>query len=296
MMTRPAVRKTDTLFRPATRKSGGKLIKYAGGKNYLARWIISRFPVNYRDMTYLEPFFGSGAVFFNKEPSDIETINDLSDDIVNLFKQVRDNHKELLRQIRYSPWSREEYNLSIQEADNDMERARRFLFRMWMTIGACTHRQNGMRTLIKRGSAGDLKNFQANIKEAVEQARDRLIPLSGIVQIENRDALVLVKKYNKPNVLMYLDPPYIKSARPHHPKIYKHEMTDEDHERLLEEITTSRAKVIISGYESELYNKYLSGWRTDKKYIQNDGHIARVEYLWMNYDPPGEYLFDIDAV
>jgi DNA adenine methylase len=288
-----ALKKLGTLSKPSARKHGGKLIKYAGGKNYLAQWIIAHFPVNYRDMTYLEPFFGSGAVFFNKAPSDVETINDLSSDVVNLFRRVRDNHDELLRQIRYSPWSREEYNLSIQEADNDMERARRFLFRMWSTIGACTHRQNGMRMLIKRGSAGDLKNFQRNIVNVIEQARDRLIPESGVVQIENQDALVLVKKYNKPNVLMYLDPPYVKSKRPHHQKIYKHEMTDEDHERLLEEITTSRAKIIISGYENELYNKYLSGWRIDKKYIQNDGHIARVDCLWMNYDPPGEYLFDL---
>ena len=112
-----------------------KVIKYTGCKNYLASWIIEHFPESCRDMTYLEPFFGSGAVFFNKAPSAIETVNDLSGDIVNLFKQIRDNHKELLRMIRNTPWSREEYELSVKEAENDTERARRFLIRMWMTVG-----------------------------------------------------------------------------------------------------------------------------------------------------------------
>ena len=55
-----------------------KVIKYTGCKNYLASWIIEHFPESCRDMTYLEPFFGSGAVFFNKAPSAIETVNDLN--------------------------------------------------------------------------------------------------------------------------------------------------------------------------------------------------------------------------
>jgi DNA adenine methylase len=290
-----ALRAIERKAVPAARKAGGgKVIKYAGGKNYLAEWLISHFPEDYREMTYLEPFFGSGAVFFNKEPSVIETVNDVSGDIVNLFRQIRDNHDELLRLIRNTPWARGEYELSVEEAERDAERARRFLARMWMTIGANTYRKNGMRMLIKNGGAGDIKDFQTNVKEAIERARDRLIPLSGVVQIENRDALVLIKKYNRGNVLMYLDPPYVKSARPHHQKIYRHEMTDEDHIKLLEIITESKAKIIISGYESELYGRYLSGWKTDRKRVPDESGIGRTECLWLNYDPPAKYLFDFD--
>jgi len=53
------------------------VIKYPGSKKSIANWIISHFPAGYEDMTYLEPFFGSGCVFFSKKPSQIETINDI---------------------------------------------------------------------------------------------------------------------------------------------------------------------------------------------------------------------------
>ena len=87
-------------------------------------------------MTYLEPFFGSGAVFFNKKRSLIETINDLDGNVVNLFKQIRDNPEALARAIEYTPWSREEYSLSYRKTGDDSEDARRFLVRMWQAIGA----------------------------------------------------------------------------------------------------------------------------------------------------------------
>ena len=58
------------------------VLKYPGSKWNLASWIINYFPEHH---SYLEPFFGSGAVLFNKRRSDIETINDLDGDVVNLF-------------------------------------------------------------------------------------------------------------------------------------------------------------------------------------------------------------------
>jgi site-specific DNA-adenine methylase len=71
------------------------VLKYPGSKWSTAQWIISNFPPGYEKMTYLEPFFGSGAIFFNKKRSVIETINDLDGNVVNLFKVIRDNPGEL---------------------------------------------------------------------------------------------------------------------------------------------------------------------------------------------------------
>ena len=61
------------------------VLKYPGAKNRIAGTIIGLFPDGYRNMTYVEPFFGSGAVFFRKAPSAVETVNDLSGDVYNLF-------------------------------------------------------------------------------------------------------------------------------------------------------------------------------------------------------------------
>lgn len=72
----------------------------------MAEWIISLMPPH---KSYLEPFFGSGAVFFKKEPSRIETINDMDGEIVNLFRCIREEPEELMRCVTMTPYSRAEY-------------------------------------------------------------------------------------------------------------------------------------------------------------------------------------------
>ena len=74
-------------------------MKYPGSKWGSADWIISHFPEHH---SYLEPFFGSGGVFFNKPRSDIETINDLDGEVVNLFRQIRNDPERLAREIIFT--------------------------------------------------------------------------------------------------------------------------------------------------------------------------------------------------
>lgn len=78
----------------------------------IAKWIVEHFPEGYQQMLYLEPFFGSGAVFFTKERSKIETINDLDENVTNLFRCARDHPEELARVVTLTPWSRTEYTES----------------------------------------------------------------------------------------------------------------------------------------------------------------------------------------
>ena len=70
------------------------VLKYPGSKWRIADWIIALMPPH---KSYLEPFFGSGAVFFRKDPSRIETINDLDGEIVNLFRVIRERHGDTIR-------------------------------------------------------------------------------------------------------------------------------------------------------------------------------------------------------
>lgn len=83
-----------------------QVLKYPGAKNRLADWICSYIPEH---NVYLEPFFGSGAVFFNKQPCRVETVNDINDDVYNYFKVLRDCPDELIRLIELTAYGRAEY-------------------------------------------------------------------------------------------------------------------------------------------------------------------------------------------
>lgn len=89
------------------------VVKYPGAKWSLADRIISRFPPHH---SYLEPFFGSGAVLFNKPRSHIETVNDLDGAVVNLFRCIREDPERLAREVYFTPYSREVHIESYQEA------------------------------------------------------------------------------------------------------------------------------------------------------------------------------------
>ena len=87
-------------------------------------------------MVYIEPFAGSGAVFFNKNPGAVETINDLDGDVVNLFWVLREQPDELKRALKLTPYSRDEYDRSFEACDDPLERARRYMVRTTQAIGA----------------------------------------------------------------------------------------------------------------------------------------------------------------
>lgn len=89
----------------------GPLLKWPGAKWIRAEWIISHFPPHF---TYVEPYFGSGAVFFTKEPSRHEVIGDIDKDVVRLFRTVREQGDDLAYALEYTPWSRSEYTLILR--------------------------------------------------------------------------------------------------------------------------------------------------------------------------------------
>ena len=124
-------------------KTAGQMkpvLKYPGSKWRLADWIVSLMPPH---KSYLEPFFGSGAVFFKKPPSRIETINDLDGEIINLFRCIRERPEELMRAVAYTPYSRGEYEQAWdhfkaggQVRPDGIEAARLTLVRYWQAHGS----------------------------------------------------------------------------------------------------------------------------------------------------------------
>lgn len=267
------------------------IIRYPGSKWSIADWIISHFPEGYEKMVYLEPFCGSGAVFFNKKPGAVETVNDLDSDIVNLFRVLREQPDELKWVLEFTPYSREEYDLSFEPCDDPVEKARRYMVKTTQAIGAklagsskCGWRNH------KQTKIGGTACKWGGITKTIDTAAARLRgDTTHLVQIEHMDALRLIERYNSPDVLMYLDPPYVRAVR-RSGALYAHEMDTAGQVELLEIITKSRAKIIISGYESNLYNTALAGWHKDSTMSQITSTEMATEVIWMNYEPPMQQL------
>ncbi|MEA4932595.1 MAG: DNA adenine methylase, partial [Lawsonibacter sp.] len=235
------------------------VFRYPGSKWGIANWIISYFPAGYEKMVYLEAFLGSGAVFFNKRPGAVETINDLDGDIVNLFQVLRERPEDLKRVLSLTPYSREEYDKAFEPCEESLEKARRYMVKTTQAIGAKLNGKCGWRNH-KQMKIGGTACKWAGITETIDVAAERLRGnTTNLVQIEHMDAFRLIERYNNKDVLMYLDPPYVRASRKSG-RLYQHEMDDCDQQRLLDLVSNSQAKIVLSGYATRMYDSALSGW------------------------------------
>ena len=255
------------------------ILKYPGAKWRLADWIIERMPPH---VGYVEPFFGSGAVFFNKPKSKIETIADLDGSVVRFFRTCRERPEELAYAISMTPWSREEFLKSdfCDEAVDDVEAARQFCVRCWQTFGARMRCKTGWRnTTGKSVNTGpDNPSMWNRLPSVVYEVAQRLKD----AQIENRPAIEVIKNNNGQQVLIYADPPYVRSTRTLNGDQYRHEMTDADHENLLRTLKEHTGMVMLSGYDCEMYRDMLSDWCMECVAAKAERGVSRTECLWMN--------------
>jgi len=253
------------------------IMKYPGSKWSIAKWIISFFPEHH---SYLEPFFGSGAVLFNKARSNIETVNDLDGNVVNLFEWIKNDPERLSRAIYYTPYARQIYDEAFKTVPaDDFERAVNFYIRLNMghgfrTTGEKVGWKNDVQGRERAYASQDWVNLPGKIIEAAERLRG--------VQVENRPAVELIKRFNYSKVLIYCDPPYVLSTR--HGKQYKKEMEDKEHEELLDALLQHQGPVLLSGYDNNLYNDILKGWYRQETTCYSQVCSKKKEVLWMNYN------------
>ena len=268
------------------------VFRYPGSKWSIADWIVSHFPEGYEKMVYLEPFAGSLAVFFTKNPGAVETVNDLNSEIVNFFQILRDRPEELKRVISLTPYSREEYDNAFLPGEDPLEKARRFLVKTNQAIGAKMGSKCGWRNH-KQLKIGGTACKWAGVVDTIDAASARLLGnTTHLVQIENMDAIRLIRRYNSPDALMYIDPPYVRSTRKSG-RLYTHEMDDTQHKQLLDAILESKAKIIISGYDCDMYNEALSGWNKDQTMLQTTSAEMSTETIWYNYEPSGQLRMEV---
>lgn len=240
------------------------IIRYLGGKWRLANWIISHFSPH---RIYVEPFGGGASVLLRKERAYAEVYNDIYKELYNLFKAMRDQGIELKEKLRLTPFARDEFIEAYRPCDDPIEQARRTIIRSY----------TGFRSDCKRSgttAAHDWSNYPDKLELLIERLR-------GVV-IENRDALKLIAQHDSPETLFYIDPPYVPSCR-NYGSFYRYEFNEMSHRKLASLLNNCQAKVIISGYQSPLYEELYYGWYQAERKTYADGNKKRIEKLWINY-------------
>lgn len=264
------------------------VLKYPGSKWRLADWILAHMP---RHDSYLEPFFGSGAVFFRKPPAPLETVNDLDGDVVNLFRCLRDPaaRAALVEAVAFTPYSRWEHSdcWERRSVGEPVEDARRFLVRIWMNHGMRLRGKGGWAHVTRRrdvaggGFASRVDGWNA-LPERMASAAERLKQ----AHIENRPALDVIARHAWRGCLIYADPPYVHGTRSsvitEGHRQYAHEMTDADHGALLELLTAHPGQVLLSGYPHPIYDDALVGWARLSRRARAEKGREREEVLWLN--------------
>lgn len=212
-------------------------------------------------------------------------------DIVTLFRILRDREigPELARQIYLTPFSRQEYELSYQPANNSLEQARRTIVRSFMGFSSDSVTRNfktGFRSVTKnsvRNAAREWINYPENLMKIIERLRE--------VIIENLPALECMAKFDSLRTLHYIDPPYLIELyyKENGKMNYRYEMSREDHVELLKFIKELKGMVIISHYPNDLYEEILRDWKRVETLAitQSSGNNGKnwkheTEVLWIS--------------
>lgn len=272
------------------RSSGRSRIVFGwyGGKFSHLAWLLPLLPKCHH---YCEPFAGSGAVLLNRDPSPVETYNDIDGDAVNFFRMLRDRHEELIRAIGLTPFSREEYYRAIHDngkGNNEVERARRFYIRARQTRTglaqtASLGRWANCKNTSRAGMSGVVSRWLGGV-DALDDIANRLLR----VQIENRPAVDIVRLYDSPGTLFYCDPPYFHPTRGDS-KAYGFEMDESQHREFAEVLNGIKGKAAVSGYDHPIMDtlfpskRWIKTLGLDKTIHSTKG--TRQEVLWTNYNP-----------
>lgn len=259
-------------------------LRYFGSKWRMAPWIIEHFPEH---VCYVEPFGGSSSVLLRKEASKLEVYNDMDSELVTFFKVLRDRGDELQEVLELTPYSIEEYYESFEPADDDLEKARRFMVRMWMGYAAVSGRRTGWKRQSRQWGSSRCTVFEywnkaRDLVNAIERFRN--------VQIENRCALQVIKSYDELETLFYLDPPYPEATRTRRwRKAYGVEADIDFHIHLLNLVNQVKGSVVISSYPNALYDEQLSSWERVEKKVNTISHGTKAtEVLWIKKGNEGK--------
>lgn len=232
--------------------------------------------------TYVEPFGGAASVLLNKPRSRREIYNDLNTDLANLMRYIRDDHDKLVDRLRTIPCEEPVYYQwkNLVTADPFESAVRSFVLYRMSRGGTATTFSKSNR--MYRGLPENVAAWETGIRNLKTVANR----LQG-VEIISQDGAQLIQTHSSPDVVLYLDPPYVAASRKNS-TVYELEMVDADHKNLAGFCKISASRILLSGYDSELYRTLFSGWTCEKKTgFLHGGHgrkkQLRDEVLWRNF-------------
>lgn len=267
-------------------------LHYFGGKGSfngkLAKWIICHFP---KHIHYCEPCFGGGSILLYKEKNDniSEVVNDIDGRLVNFWKVLANKtaFKQFYTRISFLPLSEQLFReaLSYKFGSDTVEDAvQYFILNRQSRLGSNKNFVTLSKRRTRRGINEQVNNWLTSI-EGLPEIVDRL----ESVVIRNIDIIKFIDQEDTEDTFFYIDPPYLHETRGC-TDAYKFEMSESDHENMLQKLETINGKFCLSGYHSSLYKKYATqnGWRTDEMKISHCSSTEKkkknkTEVIWMNY-------------
>ncbi len=264
-------------------------LKIHGGKQYLAKKILALFPPRDSYTHYVEPYFGGGAVLFNHDPEGkSEVVNDINTELANFWAVLREPQwHDLFQRLQYTECGEmawEEALCDTAPRDSIM-RAWAFFVRYRQSrqgLGKCFNTLSRTRT--RRGMNEQASSWLGAVESLVE-AHKRL----QRVVVLCRDALDVIRQQDGPETVFFCDPPYLHSTRKA-TSCYDHEMSDDQHEAMLQTLSGIRGRFMLSGYMNELYHAYAirhawsrTEFRIDNKASGSKRKEIKTECVWRNY-------------
>jgi len=247
--------------------------------------IIKEFPEEGSYNTYMEPFGGSYSIGFRANPPQVEIYNDLEKNVYSLFKVLSDNtlfteFKHLCDLCVFDETLFKEYKYKLKNEINLSIVNRAFYFYYTSKNGFGGHSSISIQPKLRR----NMSISAYSLLSSVDELYDIHNRLSRIIVL-NRDGIELIKKYNNPNIFIYVDPPYVQHTRLSSTK-YNIELSLEKHKELINVVSDSKSKILISGYENELYEDLKNFKKINFDINAKDGKNRTkviTETLWKNY-------------
>jgi DNA adenine methylase len=260
-------------------------LKTHGGKYYLSTWLIDNFPKGVEGMTYIEPFVGGASLLLNKPISVHEQANDLDLGLSCFWRTLQNNPDKFIEEVSSWSYSKESFQKAIEmKPELEFDRAVKEYVLRRMSRGGMK-KAFAWSERLRGGKPGDQNAWDTMILQ-LPTIHERIKK----VEFFNTDALIFIPgAITAMNAFVYLDPPYVKGTRHKGSvNVYDHEMTDKQHEKLLDTCLTSGAKIMISGYQCPLYTSKLKNWKFKFKPIANHSSQSerkgvKLECLWCNY-------------
>lgn len=247
------------------------IIPWVGGKRRLAKHLLPLFPAH---TCYVEPFCGAAALYFMKEPSKVEVINDINGELVNLYRVVKHHLEEFVRQFRWALVSRQMFKWlqdTPVETLTDIQRAARFYYLQKQAFGARIEGQTFGVAATRRHGINLLR-----IEEDLSLAHLRLSQTT----IEYLDWEQCIKRYDKAGTLFYCDPPYWETAG------YGVDFQMENYIRMAELAQSIKGKMIISVNDIPEMREVFAGLNIHSinvSYTLSGKHTPRKELVICNF-------------